>query len=463
MSYKAPIAWHHGQFLQPQHFQLADIHVQAVISQLLPLAQRYFWGVSELDVDLAALERGQLVINQVQLFWQDGSCLDTRHNAIVVQRMLPIEMLREQKQLVVYLGLKRLDWAKANASYGTRDNVSEIKTRYLIDQDRPVVQDLYQEGPEAAVPQLHYVLKLFFQHEIQEIQAYDLVPLLKVVQTSSGITLADDFSPTMVQLAAYPVFWNKLKSIRSLLIDVYHFALAHKPNQEWYQLHVGESEIGKYLLAQTLHRLVPALLESVDQKCTHPFQLYQKLRDTIQEVSFYLSDKSRHDDYGYLYTLVPAYEHDQPAACLLAAVTCLQQLLEQILNGPQFRVALKRHDQYYTAALPKEFLSGNNRFYLIVQGKDAYRRDFMDHLIAAGKLTSAEAIDHAIQHAIPGVPLRYLPSRPTGAPDVPNALYFDIDCQHAQWAFIVQNASVGFYPGNSQEMLQVDLIAARGK
>lgn len=459
---KAPIAWHHGQFLQPQHFQMADQYQHSIIANLLPIAQRYFWGFSQLSIDTAALDRGQLVINEAQLFWQDGSYIDLAQNAVVGHRLLPPDLFLEDNTAEIYIGLKRLDEAKPNASRAIDDKFADIKTRYVIDDNHASVADLYQDGPEATVGQLKYVLKLFFQHELCEIQGYDLLPLLKITKAKNSIELVSDYSPSLTQLGAWPLFWQLLAEQRTLLISAFNFALAYKPNQEWYQLHVGELGLGKYLLAQALHRLIPAIIELLDQKATHPFSLYQKMRETIHELSFYLSSKINNDDYGYLYQFVDDYDHQKPYLSLLNVSDRLSQILLQILNGPQFRIVLKANGSHYDGDLPSQFLSGNNHFYLIVQGKRTQTREFMDHLTTAAKLTSKLAIDDYIKHAIPGVPLNYLPSRPSGAPDIVGAVYFEVDCKHPEWAKIVQQANASFYPGNIDEPLHVELVSARG-
>ena len=462
MSYKAPIAWHHGQFLQPQHFQLNDLNQQAIIANLLPLAQQYFWGFSQLEVDMVALERGQLIINQAKLFLPDGSYLDLAENAMVVSRMLSTELFQENADIEVSLGLKRLEENKSNASEMDEQHLSDIKTRYALNRDLQTVKDLYQNGPEATVPQLKYVLKIFFKHELQEIQGYDLLPLAKINKDNKSFSLASDFSPTIVCLNAYPLFWKTLQEQRLLLVNAFNFALTYKPNQEWYQLHLGDSELGKYLLAQTLHRLIPSILELLDDKNTHPFCLYQKARAAIHELSFYLSNKINNDDYGYLYQFVPNYDHRRPHVSLLATFERLHEIISQILNGPQFRVILKATGDHYVAQLPDQFLAGNDHFYLIIQGKKTLIKEFRDHILSSAKLTSSNAINDYIKHAIPGVPFNYLPSRPKGAPDVPGALYFEVDYKHHEWAKIIQQASVGFYPGNIEDPLNIELISARG-
>ncbi len=462
MSYKAPIAWQQGQFLQPQHFQLADQNQQAQIAALLPLAQQYFWGFSQLELDLAALERGQLIVNKGQLFWQDGSYLNLADNAVVIQRMIPVDLVKDDNIVDVFIGLKRLDTTKANATLIDQQSLASVDSRYLI-ESTPIVQaDLYQSGPDANVSQLTYVLKLFFRSEIQTVQGYDLVPLVSIVHQKNVFIALNTVCPPIVQLGAYAPFWAMLQENASCWPLAYQFSLAHRPNLDWYQIRLGESELGSYLLTQTLYRLLPPLLNLLKQATTHPFRLYQALQQAIHELSFFMSAETLADAADPIMLNLLPYDHQKSHQCLFASQQRLNQLLEKVLTGPQYCVALKRVDNHYEAQLPDQFLAGNNHFYLIIQGAETSAKSFMEHIIASSKLTSAQVIDDYIQHAIPGVPLRYLSSRPTGAPDIAGAVYFQIDCKNPEWANIIQKSSVGFYPGNIQDSLTVEMVAARG-
>ncbi len=462
MSYKASIAWQQGQFLQPQHFQLADLNVQAQLAAAIALVQPNFWGFSQLTLDLAALEQGQLIVNSGQLFWQDGSYLQLTDNAAVMPRLIPVDFLKEGNPLDVYIGLKRLDSSKANATLLVDQNRESVDSRYVIEPIPLVQADLYQPGPDANVSQLSYVLKLFFKDEIQAVQAYDLWPLVRIAQQKNTFVVHNTVFPPVVQLGAYAPLWAKLQDNTQRWTEAYQFALAHKPNLDWYQVRLGGTEISHYALTQTLYRLLPPLLDLVNQASTHPFCLYQSLQQAIHELSFFMSAKTLASDADSANGSALPYEHQKSYLSLLASQQRLNQLLEKILTGPQYSVSLKRVGNHYEAQLPEQFLTGNDHFYLIIQGAGTAVQCFMEHIISSGKLTSAQAIDDYIQHAIPGVPLNYLSSRPTGAPDIAGALYFQIDCKHPEWSPIIQKATVGFYPGNIQEALTVEMVAAQG-
>ena len=57
---RRPVFWYQGLFLQPQHFQHADLFTQSLLAPLRRYLQPYFWGVCRLWVNETALSGGNL-------------------------------------------------------------------------------------------------------------------------------------------------------------------------------------------------------------------------------------------------------------------------------------------------------------------------------------------------------------------------------------------------------------------
>jgi len=55
---RRPVFWYQGLFLQPQHFQHADLFTQSLLAPLRQYLQPYFWGVCRLGVNETALREG---------------------------------------------------------------------------------------------------------------------------------------------------------------------------------------------------------------------------------------------------------------------------------------------------------------------------------------------------------------------------------------------------------------------
>ena len=73
MSWDSRVLWVEGLFLQPQHFQQADRHVEAQISGLARHVLPYLWGVSALEIDEEMLKSGQFSVRAVAGLTADGA------------------------------------------------------------------------------------------------------------------------------------------------------------------------------------------------------------------------------------------------------------------------------------------------------------------------------------------------------------------------------------------------------
>ena len=51
-----PLFWHQGLFLQPQHLQLADLHMQSLMTPVYRYLCPHPWGVGEAEIQTAALD-----------------------------------------------------------------------------------------------------------------------------------------------------------------------------------------------------------------------------------------------------------------------------------------------------------------------------------------------------------------------------------------------------------------------
>ena len=86
MEIKKPIYWHQGMFLQPQHFQLADMHTRFRLKPLLEVGLPYCWGISQLDISQQALADRTFEVRSVRLLLKDGTYLEYPGNAVMKPR-----------------------------------------------------------------------------------------------------------------------------------------------------------------------------------------------------------------------------------------------------------------------------------------------------------------------------------------------------------------------------------------
>ena len=67
------VVWSEGLFLQPQHFQQHDRHLEYLLDSQLRARHAFGWGFTRLVIDPAALARGQFVLSEGAGLLPDGT------------------------------------------------------------------------------------------------------------------------------------------------------------------------------------------------------------------------------------------------------------------------------------------------------------------------------------------------------------------------------------------------------
>lgn len=94
------VYWHQGMLLQPQHFQLAELHQQFRIEPWLASAPPHFWGVGALSIAQAAIDRRVVEIRSAQLLFSERSYVEYPGNAVVAARAFDPAWLDDGRALV---------------------------------------------------------------------------------------------------------------------------------------------------------------------------------------------------------------------------------------------------------------------------------------------------------------------------------------------------------------------------
>lgn len=102
------VYWHQGMLLQPQHFQLAELHQQFRFEPWLACGPPHFWGVGALSLAQAAIDRRVVEIRSARLLFADRSYVEYPGNAVVAARAFDPAWLDEGRALVAHVALRRL-------------------------------------------------------------------------------------------------------------------------------------------------------------------------------------------------------------------------------------------------------------------------------------------------------------------------------------------------------------------
>ncbi len=81
-----PLFWHQGLFLQPQHFQLEDVHFQSLMTPFHRFLQPHLWGTGDLEIQKAALGNRSFDLLRGEFLFPDMTYVVFPGNALIEAR-----------------------------------------------------------------------------------------------------------------------------------------------------------------------------------------------------------------------------------------------------------------------------------------------------------------------------------------------------------------------------------------
>ncbi|ACR69917.1 type VI secretion system baseplate subunit TssK [Edwardsiella ictaluri] len=458
MKIHKPIYWHQGMFLQPQHFQLADLHTQFQIKPFLNSGLQDFWGVGALTISESALGNQLLNILSAELIFQDQSYVIWPGNTILKPRSFASAWLDQSRPFNVYLGLKKQDTIESNVAVVPQlEDGADRNVRCVTTQQGNKHADLYSDGPEAEIQSLHYVLQVLWENEVEQLTDYNILPIARLERKGELIQQSRHFIPPCYIMGGSEPLMRVVRDVRDDLAGRARQLEAYKSPREIRKAEFDASFLMFLLALRTLNRYVPLLYQLTESPLVHPRKVYDVLRQIVGELSTFSENCDMLGSTDENSPGLPPYRHQDLAPGLLTVRDLIIRLLNEISIGPDFLITLEPSGEYLTAQLPNSLLEERNRFYLIVRS-DMAPDTLQDSFRARARLAEASAMPLLIQRALPGITLTPLSSVPEGLPRRSCSFYFKIDSQSEAWRQAAQSCHIAFSWFDAPDDVKVELV-----
>jgi len=455
---QTPIFWHQGLFLQPQHFQYSELHLQALLHPFNTCLQPYFWGVAKLEISQGALGSLHFDVTCGEFLFLDGTYASFPGNALLKARSFEKSWTDRDRPLRVFLGLKKYDFNVANVSVLSDYNqVAGATTRYVTHAEPEEVADLYSSGPMGQMQRLHLALKIFWESELEQAGDYLLIPLAQVEMQGAEIQLKRNYIPPSLTLQKCPPLLGIIKDIRDLLASRSRQLEEYKTQRGIHTADFGSRDMVFLLALRSLNRYVPLLFHFTEGGDVHPWTAYGLLRQLVGELSTFSPQyNALGESHADALSLKP-YDHKDLGSCFAGAQTIITTLLDEITAGPEYILPLVSDGTYYTVELPPTIFEGRNRFYLVVTS-EAEPTAMVNALKGIAKLASRTALPLLIARALPGIGLEHLPIPPQELPRRSHCLYFRINHHTDEWLRVQQAKNLALYWDEAPEDFKVELM-----
>lgn len=453
-----PILWTQGLFLQPQHFQQFDLYMQSLFYPYAKYTHPYQWGVIQGRISDDSLEHRLFEVMEIEMVFPDGTWVQFPGNAYMQPRSLQEIQLEPGQKFTVYLGLKK--WQEGEQNVVTINKMSEADerdSRYVSMKNPEEVEDVHGAGPLARMRFMNYIIKVFWETEVEKAGDYLLIPVAQLEYIDGTMKKSRSFAPPAVSLAQSDLLLHTVKNIRDQISSRCAILEEYK-NPEGAVLTENEPNYIIYLLAlRSLNRYLPMLHQCTADPMVHPWDMYGQLRQLIGELS---SFTDRFNALGVLKNgtrLLPDYDHSNLFHCYTEANVLIGELLNTLTIGAQNIVTLEREEDFFKGDIPLESLESRSIFYLVIKA-NGKEEEIVHSILHLSTISSSERISTLISRALPGVQMKQRPIPPPGLPRRPNSYYFKFEQDNDEWFELKRTGHIHFFWPDAPADTEVQLI-----
>lgn len=463
MNTKRPLFWHQGLFLQPQHLQYADAHHAWAATALDRGIHPNHWGVVELGLNEDRLNSGVLELERGTFLFRDGTLVNVPDSAVIASRDFRGDWDPDESTLTAYVGLKRVGEADANVTVvADREAATRVTSRFASLADTDPMPDLHQGREDTVqVKTLHYVLRLFWGHELEEAEDYDLLPLARLVRDGDTVELDPAFAPPALTMSAVPALLRILREIREQVVGRAHQLEEYKgPTSGTAEF---SPKVMRYRFAlQVLGRYAPLVAHYTESPQVHPWEVYGVLRQLVGELSAFSTDMDVLGTSVGHSEGMPPYDHQRAGVHFRDARLTIERLLNAITVGPEYIVGLE-HTAYgrFEREIPRHFLDRRASLYIALR-TESMSDSLLESFTSFAKIGAAHEVDLFVRRALPGLTATYLSVRPESLPQRPNTHYFRLNQNDTLWEGVENTRTLAVLWDAAPDDLKIELIMVRG-
>ena len=411
-----------------------------------------------MDIQKTALNTFTFNVTRGEILFPDMTHALFPGNAIFEARSFDAIWIESDKPLMVYAGVRKsnLDGGNVTSLPGFED-ISQVSTRFATLESPEEVKDMHQGGMVAQVKRMSYVVKIFFETEVEHLGNYELIPIGVIERSGDEIVLSDAFIPPCPTLDGSDILNKIILDIRDQIAAKSHRLESYKRERSIHTTEFGAKDMAYLLALRTLNRYAPILFHMTETKRVHPWSLYAIFRQLVGELSTFSDQVNFLGEENDGNSLLPVYQHKNLWNCFSKASTLITRLLDAITSGPEYIMLLEYDETYYSTEINPKIFEGQNRFYIVISTESDHEsvKRAIDTIV---KVSSRESLPLIIARALPGIKLTHLPLPPQELPRRVNSIYFQVDHHSDKWQQVQKNGNLAIYWDTDIEDLRIELM-----
>lgn len=432
--------------MMPQHLQLLDESLEALVEERVGSLNAFAWGVAELEFDEEALARG--IVQPVR-------CLAVMPDGLLVRlggargtafaQVSKEDVAARGEDVPVYLavpsavGRGSQTFVSTNGSPGSRyvEVAQEVSDAYGISEDttvsclRPNVQIMAGDGDLAN----YITLKL------AELELGD----------GGTLRVSDRYVPPCLKIRASHALMRVSSKLVTDLSAVQRTVADRYRGRIGARVDFGAQDVRSLLFLQALSASLPRLIHTSAHGHVHPEWLHLELIMLAGKLSGLVFDDGPQN--------LPPYVHDRLADTLFPVIRRIERAIKELAPQRYVRISLEQPQRglFVAKDLDLELLRGRKLF-LAAQGEVEHAslaRDLPTYV----RVASSDQIANVVQSALPGLPVEVEVAPPTAIPVKDKQIYLRLNPVGDLWRSILSTRSLAIYQPIEPENVDLDLLA----
>ncbi len=438
------VVWYEGMKLNPHHFQQIDRYNQYYINSRINITNPNYWGLTEIQIDLAALSGGSFNLVKCSGVMPDGLLFDMPANdPLPKSRSFEDLFAATAEKIDVFLSIPSENFSGNNCQMD--DTVISNNSRYFL-QNTDVLD--YNTGSNIRTIG---IVKPNFQFKFgdESLEDFSFIKIGQINRSADGkYTMDKNFIVSSISISASEVLLNHTREILGALVskskELRKLASIHKP-----ELSIIQVEI--LLMLQTVNTYIPLLNYYYSSKNIHPETLYILFLNLAGQLSTY-------SNLGIKTGEFPAYEHKHLTEIFSQVVNEISSMLniQKTIERRDIIIPLRKQaDTLFVGQLSPSQIPA--QFFISVLS-DIPEKKIVTELPKSIKISAYEEIFAVQQAGIQGVSIEYIPRPPVGVQVNEKAHYFRINKEGRFWDKIVKKNNIAFFIAAEFKSLQMELV-----
>ncbi|MDY6450941.1 type VI secretion system baseplate subunit TssK [Acinetobacter faecalis] len=446
MSKDLKVVWNEGVLIAPQHFQQLERHYDNKLSEYYLSLQGFGWGVTNLELNLSSLKLGELSVERVSGFFQNGGYFN---ESIATAPNLKIKLAPNLENEIIYLVWTVDSSYKRN--YGFIGDKDHKTVRFLmkeVELEDSADPSLPKRSLMLACPNLRLSL-------LRDIGENDLkLPIARIVTTSktSATELDNEYIPPTVVVSSSQKLGHYVSDIMGLLKQRIS-ALTNLLNNPTLK---GTGEVRDFLMLQTINRYFAYLHHvSLSLHAIHPHDLYGDLIKLYADLCTFNADKT--------FSELPVYDHDQIGYCYKELSILLKESLSTVLQQRAVMIPLELRDEATRVALTPDVSILNTSKFVLAIGSSISEELLRQRIPTTIKVGSVEMVRELVAYHLPGIKVNALPVAPREIPYHAGYSYFELDKGSELWDGLLKSSGMAIHLAGDFPDLEMECWAIKQK